>query len=82
MATGMRLPAMPAKNSDGERRTSTMHEARLELLGVVAHEVRPVRGARNELAQVAHHLAAVADAERERVGAREERGELVARARR
>ena len=47
----------------------------------VAHEVRPVRGAGNDLVQVAHHLAAVAHAQREGIGAREERCELVAGAR-
>ena len=38
-------------------------------------------GAGDELLEVRHHLAAVADAEREGVGAREERRERVARAR-
>ena len=35
--------------------------------------MRKVIGARNQLAQIAHHLAAVAHAERESIGAREER---------
>jgi hypothetical protein len=39
----------------------------LELLGAVAHEVRPVLGAGDQLAQVGEHLAAVADAQREGV---------------
>ena len=43
--------------------------APLELLGPVAHEARPVRGAGHQVLQCRHHLAAVADAERERVGA-------------
>ena len=43
--------------------------------------MRPELRAGNELVQVAHHLAAVAHAERERVVALEERRELVARAR-
>jgi hypothetical protein len=42
-------------------------EARLELLAAVAHEARPVLGAGNDLGEVAHHLAAVADAQREGV---------------
>ena len=66
----MRLPSMPAKNSDGEGCTSQQDQARLELLRAIAHEVRPVLGARDQLVQVAHHLAAVADAEREGVAAR------------
>ncbi len=42
-------------------------QPRLELLAAVAHEARPELGARDELAQVREHLAAVADAEREGV---------------
>ncbi len=57
------------------------HEARLELLRLVAHEVRPCFRPGDELVQIAHHLAAVAHAERERVGAPEERLELLACAR-
>ena len=69
----MRLPAMPWKNSEGVRCTSTIAKRAFELLRPVAHEVRPVRCAGNELAQIAHHLAAVAHAEREGVAALEER---------
>ena len=39
-----------AKNSEGDSTTSTMREARLELLGAIAHEARPVLRARNDLA--------------------------------
>src|SRR3990167_3178660 len=53
--------------------------ARLELLRGIAHEMRPAFGAGDDLVQVRHHLAAVADAERESVGAREKRRELIAR---
>ncbi len=77
----MRLPAMPAKNSDGLCGTSTIARARFELLGAVAHEMRPVLRAGDQRAQIAHHLAAVADPEREGIAAPEERFELVARAR-
>ena len=52
-----------------------VHETGLELLGRVAHEFRPVRGARDQVAQMAHHLAAVADAQTEGVLAVEERAE-------
>ena len=57
------------------------HEARLELLGTVAREMRPVFRARNDLVQVAHHLATVAYAQREGVPALEESFELVSSAR-
>ena len=57
------------------------HERAPRTARTVAHEMRPVRGAGDQVVQVAHHLAAVAHAERERVAAREERRELVARAR-
>ena len=80
-AIGMRLPAMPAKNSDGDRPISTSARRASNC----SERLRTKRGqcARpgNDLVQVAHHLAAVAHAERERVAAREERRELVARAR-
>jgi hypothetical protein len=56
-------------------------EARLELLDLVALETRPGVGAGNQRLQRAHHLAAVADAEREGVVTAEESRELVARAR-
>ena len=51
-------------------------KARFELLGAVSHEVGPVLRTRNEAAQTAHHLAAVADAEAEGVGTGEEGREL------
>ncbi len=56
-------------------------QARLELLGEVALEVRPGLRAGNQLVQVGHHLAAVADAEAEAVATIEEGLELVAGAR-
>nr|GFD52047.1 hypothetical protein [Tanacetum cinerariifolium] len=73
--------------SDGDRHARTGHalqedrrrlldlnhrHARFELLGTVAHEVWPELAARNQLVQVGHHLAAVAHAQREAVGALEE----------
>ncbi len=67
---------MPAKNSDGDRVHLHHHQPRLELFRRIAHEVRPMRSARHDAAQVAHHLAAVAHAKRERVRAREEGFEL------
>src|SRR4051812_14467721 len=39
-------------------------EAPFELLATVAHEARPLRGARDDLLERGEHLAAVADAER------------------
>ena len=76
-AIGMRLPAMPAKKSDGDRSDLDQHEARLELLGRgCARSAASAAAPGMMLAQVAHHLAAVADAEREGVAAREERREL------
>ena len=56
-------------------------EAPLELLAAVAHEARPVRGARHDLLERREHLAAIADAQSEGVGALEEALELLARAR-
>ena len=65
------------------RRDLDQHEARLELLGAVAHEHAASRCAPGMISlQRRHHLAAVAGAEREGVGAREEALELGARARR
>src|SRR5690606_13538910 len=55
--------------------------APLELLAAVAQEARPMGGARDDLAQLRHHLATVAHAKRERRGAREELAELVAQGR-
>jgi hypothetical protein len=52
--------------------------APLELFGAVAYEARPVPGSGDELTQRRQHLAAIAHAERERLGAREELGELLA----
>src|SRR5690606_39685987 len=49
--------------------------AGLELLAAVAQELRPVAGAGDDVLELAHHLAAVAHAQRERVLASEERGE-------
>src|SRR5439155_25858950 len=51
------------------------NQPRFELLGLVAHEMRPVRRAGNELMQIAHHLAAIANAQREGVWPREKRRE-------
>src|SRR5690606_38710822 len=53
-------------------------QARFELLRTIADEARPAIRAGNELAQRRHHLAAVADTERERIGALEKAGELLA----
>src|SRR4029079_11310151 len=52
--------------------------APLELFGAVAYEARPVPGSGDELTQRRQHLAAIAHAEREGLGAREELGELLA----
>src|SRR3546814_14884767 len=53
-------------------------EARLELLAAVAQEPRPVRGAGDDVAELRHHLAAVAHAQRGAVAAGEEGFEHVA----
>ena len=45
-------------------------------LALVLHEARPVVGAGDDAVEVAHHLAAVAHAESEGIGALEERREL------
>ena len=64
---------------DGRGRLDFDHaEAGLVARGDVAHEARPVLSAGDEVAELRHHLAAVADAEREGFGAREEGGEGVA----
>ena len=42
IATGMREPAMPRKNSDGDLDHFQQAQARLELLAAVAQEARPV----------------------------------------
>src|SRR6185436_16541410 len=52
-------------------------QPRLELLAAVAREAGPGVGPGNDGRQRSHHLATVADAEREGVGAREEGGELL-----
>ncbi len=67
-------------SEEGGRRVLYFHqaEARLETLGAVAHEARPQIGARDQLAQVGHHLAAVAHPQRERIAALEEALELLA----
>ena len=57
------------------------HQPCLELLRAVAHEMRPGRCPGDELAKIAHHLAAIADAQREGVASREKRRELIARPR-
>ena len=82
------------RNGDGQHRTGhtrAMHgrrrqylhqaEPALELLAAIADESRPVLGAGHQRLQRRHHLAAIADAQREGVAAREEAGELIARAR-
>ena len=65
------------------RRVLDFHQrgARLELLAQVAHEVRPVLGAGDQILQVGQHLAAVTDPQREGVLAEEEAVEGVAQAR-
>ena len=77
---GNRDPAsFHALEEQRRRRPDLDHgEAGFELFRPIAHKMRPVRAAGDDLVQVAHHLAAIADAERETVGAREERFELVA----
>ncbi len=73
-----RLRAGHAAEEDRRRLQHFDHrEARLELFRLVARELGPVLGARDDGLQAAHHLAAVADAEREGVAALEEAGELV-----
>ncbi len=72
---------MPSSRIEGLFCDLDHDQARLELLGAVAHEVRPVLGAGDQLVQVGQHLAAVADAEREAVRAREEGLRTASRAR-
>ena len=72
---------MPSKNSDGERCTSTITKRASNCSDRLRTKCGQPPRAGNELAQVAHHLAAVAHAQREGVAALEERLELVARAR-
>ena len=77
---GHRDPAALHAREEQRRRARHLdhHVAALELLRLVAHEARPARSAGNQVAQRAHHLAAVAHAEAEDVGARKECGERVA----
>jgi hypothetical protein len=74
-----------ARHVGEEQRGRVQHldqrEARLELLRQVALEARPGGGTGNQVVQLAHHLAAVAHAQRKGVGAFEEGRELVARTR-
>jgi hypothetical protein len=62
---------VPARSEEDRRRIQHLDhaEARLELFRLVARELRPGFGARDDGLQVAHHLAAVADAQAEGVGA-------------
>src|SRR3990167_10278794 len=64
---------------EDRRRLLHLHHrhTRFELLGAVAHEVWPEFGARDQLVQVSHHLAAVAHAKGEAVLALEERLETI-----
>jgi hypothetical protein len=59
---------------EDRRRLLHLHHRhpRLELLGAVAHEVRPAFATRDQLVQVGHHLAAIAHAEGKAVLALEE----------
>ena len=76
---------------DGDREHATLHAgeedagrgfdadgnvAAFVALALVLHEARPVVGAGDDAVEVAHHLAAVADAECEGVFAGEEGGEF------
>ena len=70
-----------ATEEQGARRQHLDHrDPRLELLGGIAHEMRPVLRAGDDVVQIGHHLAAVADAETEAVAPLEEGRELIARA--
>ena len=55
-------------------------KARFKAVRLVAHKARPQVAARDQLAQVGHHLTAVAHAERQRLRTMEERRELIAHA--
>jgi hypothetical protein len=77
MAIGMREPAMPCRKIEFDSWTCTI-ATRFELLGTVAHEVRPELAARDQLVQVGHHLATVAHAEGEAVVTLEEALEGIA----
>src|SRR5439155_21211958 len=84
-AVGQRDGNKASFHATEEKRRRAHHfeqdEACFELLRSIADEVRPMTAAGNELVQVAHHLAAVAHAEREGAGTCEERRELVPRPR-
>src|ERR1700704_6521474 len=62
-----RYAAAPhAGKEKGRRRLHLQHrQPCLELLRAVAHEMRPARCPGDELAKIAHHLAAIAHAQRE-----------------
>ena len=77
--TGMRLPGHAGENrSDGDSGTSTIVKRASNCSTRFPREARPVVGAgHHDRFQRAHHLAAVADAEREGVGAGEEGRERV-----
>ena len=55
-------------------------EARFKAVRVVAHKARPQVAARDQLAQIGHHLTAVAHAERQGLRTMEEGRELIAHA--
>jgi hypothetical protein len=69
---------MPLKKIEGDSGQLDHDEAGLELLAAVAVEGRPGIGAGDDGSEVAHHLAAVADAQRKGVRALEEGAEFVA----
>ena len=77
-AIGRSEPLMPSSSTDGERSTSTSEKRASYCSLRLRHEARPVLGARDEALEGREHLAAVADAEREGVAAREEALELLA----
>ena len=78
MAIGRNEPAMPSSTTDGELRISTIVKRASYCSLRLRHEARPQLRAGNEALQRREHLAAVAEAEREAVVAREEAHELVA----
>ncbi len=71
---------MPSSSRDGLCVTSTEAKARFKAVRLVAHKARPQVAARDQLAQVGHHLTAVAHAERQRLRTMEEGRELIAHA--
>ncbi len=70
---GQHAAVHAASKSEGDGATRTRHNRAFELLRAIAHEAWPILGAGHDRAQRRQHLAAVADAEREAVLAREER---------